>query len=62
MTDTQMTVSIIDSFKKTGQAINTPEGVAQYIVGLEIDPKVNGKAVYGKLLSRVQIKECIPNA
>ena len=52
MTDTQMTVSIIDSFKKTGQAINTPEGVAQYIVGLEIDPKVNGKAVYGELLDR----------
>lgn len=48
-----MTVSIIDSFKKTGQAINTPEGVAQYIVGLEIDPKMNGKAVYGRLFNSI---------
>ena len=42
-----MTVSVIDSFKKTGQSINSPEGVAQYIVGTEIDPKMNGKAIYG---------------
>jgi hypothetical protein len=48
-----MTVSIIDSFEKTGQAINTPEGVAQYIVGLEIDPKMNGKAVYGRLFNSI---------
>ena len=43
-----MTVSIIDSFRKTNQAINTPEGVAQQIIGLEIDPKMNGKAIYGE--------------
>jgi hypothetical protein len=43
-----MTVSIIDSFRKTGQAINTPEGVAQYIVGLEITPELNGKAIYSE--------------
>jgi NAD(P)-dependent dehydrogenase (short-subunit alcohol dehydrogenase family) len=48
VTDTQMTVSIIDSFRKTGQAINTPEGVAQYIVGMEIKPELNGKAVYSE--------------
>jgi hypothetical protein len=43
-----MTVSVIDSYRKTDQAINTPEGVAQYIVGLEIKPELNGKAIYGK--------------
>lgn len=42
-----MTVSIIDSFRKADQAVNTPEGVAQQIVGLEIKP-LNGKAIYGK--------------
>ena len=44
-----MTVSVIDSYRKTDQAINTPEGVAQYIVGLEIEPQLNGKAIYGIL-------------
>ena len=45
--DTQMTVNIIDSFKETNQAINTPEDVAKYIVGLEVAPEMNGKAIYG---------------
>ena len=47
-----MTVSVIDSYRKTDQAINTPEGVAQYIVGLEIEPKLNGKAIYGNSWAR----------
>ena len=47
--DTQMTVSIIDTFKETNQAINTPEDVAKYIVGLEVAPEMNGKAIYGTL-------------
>lgn len=46
--DTQMTVSIIDSFKETKQAINTPEDVAKYIVGLEVATEMNGKAIYGE--------------
>lgn len=45
--DTQMTTNIIDSFKQTNQAINTPEDVAKYIVGLEVAREMNGKAVYG---------------
>ena len=44
-----MTVSIIDSFKETNQAINTPEDVAKYIVGLEVATDMNGKAIYGTL-------------
>lgn len=46
ITDSQMTVSIIDSFKTTKQAINTTDDVARYIVGLEIATDMNGKAVY----------------
>ena len=45
--DTQMTVSIIDVFKETKQAINTPEDIAKYIIGLEVS-SMNGKAIYGK--------------
>lgn len=43
-----MTVSMIDSFKQSGQDVNMPEEVAKYIVGLEIKPQMNGKAIYGK--------------
>lgn len=42
-----MTVNIIDSFKESKQAINTAQDVAKYIVGLEVAPQMNGKAVYG---------------
>ena len=43
-----MTVNVIDSFRETKQAINTPEGVAKYIIGLEVATEMNGKAIYGK--------------
>ena len=43
-----MTVNIIDEFKRLDQAINTAEDVAKYIVGLEVAPEMNGKAIYGK--------------
>ena len=43
--DTNMTVNIIDDFKKSNQAINTPKDVAKYIVGLGVAPEMNGKAV-----------------
>ena len=46
-----MTVAIIDSFKETKQAINTPKDVAKYIVGLGAAPEMNGKAVYGMICS-----------
>jgi NAD(P)-dependent dehydrogenase (short-subunit alcohol dehydrogenase family) len=47
ISETQMTVNIIDTFKDSKQAINTPEDVAKYIVGLEVAKKMHGKAVYG---------------
>ncbi|KAK3724789.1 hypothetical protein LTR37_000837 [Vermiconidia calcicola] len=46
ISDTQMTATIIDSFKESKQVINTPDDVAKYIVGLEVAPHMNGKAVY----------------
>jgi hypothetical protein len=46
-----MTVSIIDEFKKSNQAINTADDVAKYIVGLGVAPEMNGKAIYGMLTS-----------
>jgi len=46
ITDSKMTVNIIDSFKETSQAINTPEDVAKYIVGLEISTDLHGKGLY----------------
>ena len=42
-------LGIIDSFKQTKQAVNTAEDVAKYIVGLEVAPEMNGKAIYGML-------------
>ena len=53
ISDTQMTATIIDSFKESKQAINTPEDVAKYIVGLEVAPHMNGKAVYGMSNARL---------
>jgi len=46
ITDSAMTVTIIDSFRATKQAINTTQDVAKYIVGLQVRSDLAGKAVY----------------
>lgn len=46
ITDSAMTVTIIDSFKATNQAINTTQDVAKYIVGLQVRKDLWGKSVY----------------
>jgi len=46
MTDTGMTVDIIDTFRKTKQPINTAEDIAKIILGIETTDGMNGKAVY----------------
>lgn len=46
MTDTNMTVDIIDTFRQTKQPINTAEDIAKIILGIETTDGMNGKAVY----------------
>ncbi|KAK5174033.1 uncharacterized protein LTR77_001113 [Saxophila tyrrhenica] len=46
LSETQMTVTIIDEFKKTNQAINSADDVAKYIIGLGVAKEMHGKAVY----------------
>jgi hypothetical protein len=58
ISDTNMTVSIIDEFKKSNQAINTAQDVAKYIVGLQVAPEMNGKAVYGTRPSMPTALDC----
>lgn len=46
MTDTQMTQSIIESFRKTNQPINTADDIAETILGEMTTDGFYGKAVY----------------
>jgi len=46
MTDTQMTTSIIGTFREKKQPINTAEDIARTILGIETTEGMNGKAIY----------------
>ena len=46
MTDTQMTTTIIKSFRETGQPINSAEEIAVPILGILAKRDMNGEAVY----------------
>lgn len=46
VTETVMTLPIIDDFRKSGQALNSAEDVAKVIVGLLLQTDWNGKAIY----------------
>lgn len=46
ITDSAMTMTIIESFRATKQDINTTQDVAKYVVGLQVRKDLWGKSVY----------------
>jgi NAD(P)-dependent dehydrogenase (short-subunit alcohol dehydrogenase family) len=46
MTESPMTRGIVEKFQSAGLYWQSSNAVAQFVLGLMVEPKVNGKAVY----------------
>jgi hypothetical protein len=46
MTESAMTTNIIGRFREKGLHTQTGDDVAKFVVGLEVETEMNGKAVY----------------